>query len=63
MVSFFLCCMTSFLAPRVVEETEEGLATIDQTDIRGLDTAAQWSRRQLASLSGLGSVSELTSDS
>ncbi len=38
-------------------------ATIDQTDIRGLDTAAQWVRRQLASLSWLGSVGEPTSDS
>jgi hypothetical protein len=41
---FFLLSYSGLLSSalqQVVEETEEGLATIDQTDIRGLVTAGQ----------------------
>jgi hypothetical protein len=39
-----------FLILTNIDEEQDGeeISTIDQTDIRGLDTAGQWDRRELA---------------
>ena len=39
------------VAERKSDQQRRDLSTMDQTDIRGLDTGGQWDRRELASVS------------